>query len=68
MHKFALKNLIARNNKRTNLSCNCLATFTNIRAWVTLKSVNSEMKPCRKFIMSRLICSSLDFEMFGNAS
>ena len=68
MRKFTLKNLIAWNNKRTNLSYNCLATFTNIRAWVTLKSVNSEMKPSRKFIISRLICSSLDFEMFGNAS
>lgn len=57
-----------QNIKRTNLSYNCLTTFTNIRAWVTLKSVNSEIEPCKKFMMSRVICSSLDFEMFGNAS
>lgn len=50
------------------MSYNSLATFTNSRAWVTLKRVNSEMEPFKKFIISRLICSTLSFEMFINDS
>lgn len=60
--------MICKKLQKTNLSNNCLATFTNKRAWVTLKSVNSEMEPSKKFMMSRLICSLLNFEMFINAS
>jgi len=45
-----------------------LTILVNTRAWVTLKRVNSEMEPCKKFIISRLICSARDFEIFINAS
>lgn len=62
-----LKNNL-QNTLKTNLSNNCLAIFINSRAWVTLKSVNSEREPFKNFTMSRLICSALNFEMFISAS